>query len=153
MRAIVSLRAVVEALDLPGEGWAAYLNRDTAEIVLVSNDDRQLVEDDVDLDELPQWQRDVLPKVREALESDRFLRLPDRYDIHEWHIMERFAEHRPVGRAREDLLDAIHGAGAFRMFRACIRQLGIEDQCYHFRESELQQIAEDWLNAHNIPYR
>ena len=111
MAAIVSLREVVEALDLPGEGWAAYLNPDTGEIVTFSDEERHLVDEDIDLDELPDWRRDVLPNVREVLESDRFLRWPDRFEIHEWGIMERFAEGRPIGRQRDELLDAIHGAG------------------------------------------
>ena len=36
----------------------------------------------------------MMPKIRAALESDRFLELPDRFDIHEWSIMERFHGHR-----------------------------------------------------------
>ena len=153
MAAIVSLRDVVDALDLPGEGWAAYLNPDTGEIVAVSDDERHLVEEDVDLDELPEWQQDLLPKVREVLESDRFLRLPDRFEIHEWSIMERFAECWRVEQQRDELLEAIHGTGAFRMFRASVRRLGIEDHWRRFRESVLEQIAQDWLDAHHVAYK
>ena len=143
----------MEALDLPGEGWTAYLNPDTGEIVAISQEERRLVEEDIDPDELPDWQQELLSKVREVLASDCFLRLPDRCEIHEWSIMERFAESRSIERHRDELLDAIHGTGAFRMFRASIRRLGIEDQWYRFRESVLEQIAEDWLDAHDVDYK
>ena len=38
---------------------------------------------------------------------------------------------------RQELLEAIHGAGAFRMFRSTIRRLGIEKSWYLFREEAL----------------
>jgi hypothetical protein len=50
-----------------------------------------------------------------------FWQLPDRFDIHEWSIMEEFARGQDNDRIRQELLDAIHGAGAFRMFRSLIR--------------------------------
>ena len=152
MPATVSLRDVVEALDLPGDDWAAYLNPDTGEVVVVTDEDERLVEEGED-DDLPDWQRGMLPKVREALESDRFLKLPDRFEIHEWSIMERFAMERADERQRADLLDAIHGSGAFRYFRDTIRRLGIEDEWYRLREAALEDIAKEWLEANNFPYK
>jgi hypothetical protein len=46
--------------------------------------------DNVDLEDLPDWQREALPKDREAVESDRFLALPGSFDVYGWSIMERF---------------------------------------------------------------
>jgi hypothetical protein len=53
MAARVKLRDVVEALDLPNQDWQSYLNPDTGEIVTVTDEDRDLVEDGEDLDDLP----------------------------------------------------------------------------------------------------
>lgn len=44
----VSLQDVVEAMDLPNTDWQSYLNRDTGEIVTVTDEDRRLVEDGED---------------------------------------------------------------------------------------------------------
>ncbi len=94
MTAEVSLEEIVAAMDLPNQEWVSYLDPETGEIVTVTDEDRRLVEEAVDAEELPDWQREMLPKAREALESERFLQLPTPFDIHEWAIMERFAHSR-----------------------------------------------------------
>jgi hypothetical protein len=74
---------------------------ETGEIVTVTDEDRHLVEDgDLDEDDLPEWQRESLPKVREALESGDFLALPDQFGIHEWAIMELLEQSGKRGSAR-----------------------------------------------------
>jgi len=108
---------------------------------------------DLDEDDLPVWQRDSLPKVRAALESGDFLALPDKYEIHEWAIMERFSNSQVRATWRDELLDAIHGAGAFCSFRNAIRRLGIEDDWFRYRQSEFEEIARVWLEAHDISFR
>ena len=149
----VSLRDVVEAMDLPNNDWQSYLNPVTGEIVTVTDEDRRLVEDGEDLDKLPDWQRETLTRVREVLESERFLALPGSFDVHEWSIMEQFAQSHSNARQRDEMLDPLHGRGAFRMFRSAIRRLGIEDDWQRFRDSAFQEIAKDWLEAHGIAYR
>ena len=152
MAARVKLRDVVEAMDLPNQDWQSYLNRDTGEIVTVTDEDRSLVEDGEELDDLPDWQREAVPKIREALESDRFLPLPDSFEIHEWSIMERFGHGQESARQRDELIDSLHGRGAFRMFKSAIRRLGIEEEWYRFRDSAFDQIAKDWLESNDIEY-
>lgn len=149
----VLLRDVVEAMDLPNNDWQSYLNPETGEIVTVTDEDRRIVEDGEDADDLPEWQRETVSRVREALESDRFLALPDSFTIHEWSIMDRFAQGWSNASQRGEMLDSLHGRGAFRMFRSAIRRLAIEEHWYQFRDSALEEIARDWLEAHGIPYR
>jgi hypothetical protein len=149
----VAIRDVVEAIDLPNNDWHSYLNADTGEIVTVTDEDRRLVEDGEDPDDLPDWQRETLPKVREALESARFLELPGSFEIHEWSIMEEFAASLPTERSRADTLDALRGRGAFRMFRSTIQRLGIEKDWHRHRDAALERIAKKWLEANSVPYR
>jgi uncharacterized protein UPF0158 len=153
MTAEVSLQDIVVAMDLPNEEWASYLDPETGEIVTVTDEDRRLVEEAVDAEELPDWQREMLPKAREALESERFLQLPTAFDIHEWAIMERFAHSRTTAEHCDELLSAIHGSGAFGRFRHAIQQLDIRDDWYGFRQAAFEEIARTWLEAHNIRYR
>ncbi len=153
MTAEVSLEEIVAAMDLPNQEWVSYLDPETGEIVTVTDEDRRLVEEAVDAEELPDWQREMLPKAREALESERFLQLPTSFDIHEWAIMERFARSRASAAHRDELLSAIHGSGAFRKFRHAIQQLGIQDDWYAFRQAAFEQIARAWLETHNMRYR
>jgi hypothetical protein len=97
--------------------------------------------------------RAEIPKVRQVLESGRFLRLPSEFDAHEWAIMDRFSRGHENDRVREELLDAIHGAGAFRMFRSTIQRLGIEEVWYQFRDQAIEEIARKWLEEHHLPYK
>ena len=90
--------------------------------------------------------------MREALESDRFLALPNRFDVHEWAIMERFSLEQNE-RARKVLIGAIHGSGAFRHFRGAVERLGLLDAWYRYREEAILQIARDWLEEHKLAYK
>jgi hypothetical protein len=66
---------------------------------------------------------------------------------------EEFAAHLSSPRAREEVLDSLRGRGAFRMFRSAIKRLGIETAWYRYRDSALESIAKEWLEAHGVPYR
>ena len=152
MGVIVSLRDIVDAIELQSNEGETYLNPETGEIVHVSEDGRALVEEGGSDDDLPQWQREAMPKIREALESGRFLTLPDRFEVHEWAIMERFSQEQNE-RARKVLISAIHGSGAFRHFRGAVERFGLLDVWYRYREEAIRQIARDWLEENKIAYK
>ena len=147
----VSLQDIVDAMDLPNQEWQSFLDPESGEIITVTDDDRSSLEES-EAELLPEWQREHLPKVREALDSDRFLRLPDSFEIHEWSIMERFCHTIDGPSARDELLDAIHGSGAFRVFRCTLERLGLRDQWYSFRGAAFEEVARAWLRAHGIPF-
>jgi hypothetical protein len=152
MGVVLSLRDIVDAIDSQSHESEAYLDPETGEIILVTEDERILVEQSRSDEDLPQWQRELIPKIRQALESDRFLALPDRFEVHEWAIMERFSQEQNE-RARKVLIGAIHGSGAFRHFRGAVERLGLLDDWYRYREEAIQQIARDWLEEHKLPYK
>lgn len=53
---------------------------------------------------------------------------------------------------RVDLLRAIHGAGAFRIFKDTVRRVGIESAWFAFRADALKQIAIDWCEENQIAW-
>jgi Uncharacterised protein family (UPF0158) len=152
MGIVLSLRDIVDAIESQCNEGAAYLNPETGEIVQVSEEEIALVEEGAADEDLPEWQREAMPKIREALESDRFLALPDRFEVHEWAIMDRFSQEQNE-LARNVLLNAIHGSGAFRHFRSAVERLGLLDAWYRYREEAIQQIARDWLEEHKLAYK
>lgn len=152
MGIVISLREIVDAIESQSDESEAYLDPETGEIVLVTEDDRTLVEEGVADDDLPQWQREAMPKIRQALESDRFLVLPDRFEVHEWAIMERFSQEQNP-RAQQVLLGAVHGSGAFRHFRGAVERLGLLDAWYRYRDEAIEQIARDWLEENKLAYK
>ena len=151
MSKVLSLREVISALEAVSDDSASYLDPETGEILLVTDDERALVEDGGE-EAAPAWQRELIPKIRAALEDDHWLELPDHFDIHEWSIMERFSQAQNL-RIRSELLNLIHGAGAFRSFRSAIRAVGLEQSWYQFRDEALADIARQWLDEHNLQYQ
>jgi hypothetical protein len=150
----VSLRDVVHEMDTFSEGVTAYINRKTGELFTVSDEEAGLVEDDMrDSEDLPEWQRELLHKVREVLESTDFIALPNKFDIHEWSVMDRFASSLSEDEDKEgQLRDVLHGRGAFRGFRALVKALGVEQEWYSYRAEAFEEIARRFLEAHEIPF-
>jgi Uncharacterised protein family (UPF0158) len=152
MALTVSLQAVVRELEgLPTE-CVAHLHRETGEIITLSDEDYHLVEDEVDPANLPAWQREFLPKVREVVEGESYLALPTSFDINGYQIMKRFCGSVQDPQWRHELYDAIRGRGAFRNFKGTVRRLGLEDDWYRYRLRELEEIAVSWLEANGIAY-
>jgi len=85
--------------------------------------------------------------------TDRFIELPSKLDVNEWTIMEEFSESVKSPRIREELRDAIHGAGAFRQFRSTIRRHHIEKDWYAFRDNALREIAIEWCEENGISWK
>lgn len=149
----VSLKRVAEELDmLPGDTlWRAYLNRRTGETYTVTDEDSAAVEDPGDR-RVPDWQREQLPKVREVLESDEWIMLPSKYDLHEYGIMKSFCLELGNQRRRAELLDAIAGRGAFRAFKNLVHRYGLEQSWYGYRTREIERFVAEWLDAQRIAY-
>ena len=94
MSKVIALREVITALEAASDDCSSYLDPETGEIIVVTEDDIALVEEGGE--EIPTWQREMMPKIRAALEGGRWLELPDRFDIHEWSIMERFSQTQKI---------------------------------------------------------
>jgi hypothetical protein len=86
------------------------------------------------------------------LETDHYLPLPDRFEINEYRIMERFCDAVADDDMREALCDAIRGRGAFRRFKDRVHGYGMAEAWYHYRDAALREIALAWCEEHDIPY-
>jgi|SRR5882672_414822 len=149
----VKLNDVIDALEAAGEEHAHYLDRSTGEIVMITNEEMEAVEEDELISEYPDWQREAILKAREILKFEHFVELPNQFDIHEYKIMEDFClafEDRRVG---EDLRRLIKGSGAFRRFKDAIYSMGADKAWYQFRRAEIERIAIEWLEENEIAYR
>jgi hypothetical protein len=151
MTAKVKLSEVLAAMECP-ENWEAYLDPATGQIVVVTEEDREHLEDE-DLNEegLLDWERESLAGARRADETPGLLELPDRFEVHEWDIMRRFASAQGH-EASLELLNAIQGSGAFRRFRSRLGRLGLRKAWYEFRSNAFRQVATEWLDANGIEY-
>jgi hypothetical protein len=66
--------------------------------------------------------------------------------------MERFCYSVDDDERRDGLFNAIRGRGAFRYFKDKIREYGIADDWYQYRDDALREIAIVWCEENENPY-
>lgn len=108
---IVPLKTVIDAVESAFDGWSQFLDIKTMEIESLPDEDSEFF--DVEYAELSE-------KIDEGWKT-RYFTLPDKYDIHEYSIIQRFVYDLPEGRLQDELCRAIRGGGAFRRFKDTIR--------------------------------
>ena len=153
MAAIVSLRDVIDEMEMMSDEATSYINRKTGELFTVTDEMFSLAEDPDEAADAPEWEKELLPKVREVTASEDFIPLPGKFEIHEWSIMERFARSVADDDVRDELETALHGRGAFGRFKDALHRRGIADAWYRYRDAALEEIAVEFLEAHGIEFR
>lgn len=149
---IVSLKEVIDALDLQSDELTSYLDPETGEIITFNEEEAGIARSG-EWERQPEWMRESLPKIKRALEDDRMIELPDRAHIDEWRMMRDFAEAQDSRKATSELLDAIQGSGAFRSFKRAIERLDLEQAWYKYRETAFERVARNWLAEHKLAYQ
>ena len=151
--ATIHLSDIVDALEMQFDESPSYLDLDGGQVVTVSEDLLREAEEPGDEEAaLPDWQKDEWKIAKRIVSTDRFRPLPTKFDVHEWGIMEDFSRSVGSESIRDDLLRAIHGAGAFRNFKDTVRRLGIESAWFAFRAEALRRIALDWCEENQIAW-
>lgn len=149
----VLLKDVAEAMGGLNEELHACINRRTGEVVVISDEESRLAENGgIDDESLPAWQREILPKIKEVLESEDFVALPDQFEFNEYRLMQRFSLEQEDPEVREELLDSIRGRGAFRRFKDRVYEMGIEKAWFAYRDQALEQFAAGFLRREGIPF-
>ncbi|HYI11491.1 MAG TPA: hypothetical protein VEK57_20715 [Thermoanaerobaculia bacterium] len=148
--ASVDLAKLTDELESVYDGATVYVNGRTGEIVMLSDEDVGAVEDG-ETDFEPEGGDEELALLHAVVESDDWVAMPDKFEIHEWQIMSDFADEMPdlIG---ETLAGAIRGRGAFRMFRDAVDRLGIHEEWFDFKRKAIERLAIRALESENIPY-
>ena len=129
-----SLRAVIEAVEGADENCQFFANVKTGEV-------------DCCIDPMfSGFQYDD-----DAFEGEEWLALPDRFERDDWGAMRDFA-YALGGSVGEDLLDDIHGRGAFRAFRFTVERRGLLGSWYAFKDERLRHLAEEWLDEQGLAW-
>ena len=158
----VSLRDLVGELQiLPDEG-TAYLNKVTGKVIMFTDDDVEMAEAYEEMEEEFKEENggeelalemEYYQEINRILASDAdYLKLPTRFEIHEYEIMERFCLSHPDGKIGDILHQKIKGPGAFRRFKDAIYEYGIEDDWFKYHDEAYKEIAISWLESHGIAY-
>jgi hypothetical protein len=82
---------LIDALEEQSDSLFPFLDRETGEVVLISDESLSLAEAELEeIDLLPDWQKGEFELAVLIETADRYLRLPTQFDIHEWNIMADF---------------------------------------------------------------
>ena len=147
----IRLKDIVDALEMQFDESSAFLDLDTGKVETVTHALLSEAEDSGDDGpDLPRRQKDEWEVARRIVSTDRFQELPTKFEVNEWAIMQDFSRSVDSDGIREDLLNAIHGSGAFRNFKDTLRRHGIESSWFAFRTEALKQIALSWCEENQI---
>jgi hypothetical protein len=148
----VHLTDLVDGMEWQTDETHSYLNQETGEVVTVSYDELHAAEINAPLDQFPEWQHHILLIAKDILETEKYLMLPSKFEIHEYRIMEQFCLSIADDELMETMYHSIKGRGAFRRFKDNIYRYDIADEWYAYREKALKQIAINWCHTHGIAY-
>lgn len=125
----ILLKQVIDAIEMACDPYTEFYDRKTGKTVSLPD---------------PMWTGEADEELEALLESesDRFLRFPTKFEIHEYSIMESFTEALPAGKIRNELVQAIRGKGAFRRFKNTIRYYGIEQLWYTHNETPEEEYID-----------
>ncbi len=150
----ITVDALVEALAMQPRGACTYCNAETGEIITLTDDDLAYLQE---AEEEPDCVSDAdclrLRQLQEVVESEEWLQLPDRFEIHDWAIMEAFVQTLESDELREHLLEVLHGPGALRVFPQVMEHLKLFDQWNRYHRAAMASIARDWMDEHGISDR
>ncbi|MEI6284894.1 MAG: UPF0158 family protein [Bacillota bacterium] len=152
---MLKLEQIVDAIEMIFDEELVFLDKTTNEIVRVESDIHRIAEEYEEGDELQlaEWQRDSLKNALRVFENgDCFLRLPSKYDINEYNIMEEFCQEYPNERISDRLCSLIRGSGAFRRFKEAISGYDIEEQWYTHKQQSYVNIARNWCEDNKLEF-
>jgi hypothetical protein len=156
MPAAVLLTDIVNELEMQFDEQPSFLDLETGQVETLEQDllrKAETFEEGDSEPSLPAWQKEQWEIAKRIVASKRFLPLPSKFSVNDWEIMHDFARSIRSEKIREDLLEAIHGAGAFRHFKHMLRNHRLEPSWHAFRTEALKQIAIEWCEENDIQWR
>jgi hypothetical protein len=140
MISVSTIEEIADELDCLMDDSVAFLNSRTGEIFTIYGES-------TDVSDI-----DYLLQCNEVEESDEWLALPKKFDLHEWQIMRDFAHSFPDDDLSNELLDAVHGSKAFRRFQQVVDCHDLRDEWFKFKKAAITDIVVHWLEVNEIAY-
>ena len=134
----VKLQDVIDGIDMVNEDSTCYLDRETGDVLFIS----EIADNDYD--------DDILELLEEG--SDRFIEFPSQWDRNDYQTMVDFIESLPQGKEQNLLAISINGSGAFRRFKYTASELGLLDDWYRFLNNAHRELAIEWCEDNEIEY-
>jgi hypothetical protein len=147
----VVLDDLIDALEGQSDSLHAFVDRDSGEVLLMSYESLSLGEAEPDeIASLPDWQKEEAKLAMLIQTTDRYLSLPDRFEVNEWNIMAEFCDEVKRADVRGKLLRAIRGSRPFRHFKDEIARHDLWKEWDRFRRQALGAIAREWCEENGM---
>ena len=145
---IDEIAGMIDVRDPESEG---YLDAHIGGTVLLPPELIDL-EDGADLDDLPDWEKELIPIAR-AIDagSDRYVPLPEFDSGEDYQLMAGFAESVDDPGLRDQMSIALDGPGAFHRFRRVLESHPHEqERWYRFKDAAMIKRVREWLHGIGI---
>ena len=154
MKPIVKLSIIVDALNSQFDENTSYLDKNTGDVIVISDEEFRAADEGKPLDDYPEWQRPSIEIAKKIIDNDisSLIELPSKFEIDEYRMMEKFILSLQDDTISEKLYLAIKGSGAFRRFKATIDQFGLTKEWYNHRDAAYKELAIEWCSENNINY-
>ena len=169
----VNLHELSAAIETKMMGVDNYLDLETGQVVMVTDEARMDLEDIYDeiydkkgnrvvsleehlqqRDDLQEWYKETLitADLVKLHYRERFVAIDPGEPYSDYHDMERFIGHRIENdRLRGQFWEAIQGRGAFRRFNNLLaRHPDLEQRWYAFKADQVERRMQAWLAYHDI---
>ena len=143
----VRLSEIIDGMEVMSDEMTSYLHRPTGRVLWVSDEAFRAADEDDESSIEPEELADAQAILKR---SEEYLALPDRFEIDEYRMMERFAAEIEDSDQRDEVLASLRGAKVFRRFKDTIHRLGLSDAWYAFRERAYIEVARTWCEANGI---
>jgi Uncharacterised protein family (UPF0158) len=149
-----ALNDLIDALEEQSDTIHSFLDRETGEVILMSDESLSLGEaEPEEIESLHDWQREEAELAKGIATTERYLSLPSRFEVNEWNIMRDFCEQIKQEKTRASLLNAVHGRQAFRRFKDQIASQDLWESWNQFRRNALEEILRPWCKENGITLR
>lgn len=148
----VKLEDIIEGLEFQSDECTAYLNKNTGKVVFITDEEFRAAEDNEPIENFPEWEHENIEIAKEILETDNYIHLPNKFDINEYSIMERFCLSIKDNEISNIMYNSIKGLGAFRRFKENIYRYNIQDDWYSYRDAAIKEIAIEWCEYNNLEF-
>jgi hypothetical protein len=152
MTTTVKLKDLIDALEEQSDSMLPFLDRDTGEAFVISEERLANSEDlgEVELEAMQDWEREEARVAHAIATTDRYLALPDRFEVDEWNIMREFSEGVQNDEARAVLLGVTRGSHAFRRFKNEIANRNLSSSWFAYRSKAFEEVVRAWCEEHGI---
>lgn len=133
--------------------FCSYLDKETGKVHSFPADTFQkLYDDDFSSFGVDIFDEDVELAKKIENNEEKYVALPSKRDINEWEIMRDFCYSIEDDDKSQELLNAIHGKGAFRYFKDTIARMGIREDWFKFRDQKIKQKIVKWCERNDVDY-